>query len=85
MARLLANIPVLKSGLPPVIIPKEGRKQYIDALSAYHFAVGRIQAGKQLLPNQDVLQPFTSFCEQAWQETIFLVDEAREKQQARRQ
>lgn len=84
MARLLANIPVLKSGLPPVIIPKEGRKQYIDALSAYHFSVGRIKAGDKLLPNQDALQPFTSFCEQAWQESLALVEEVRKKQRERR-
>ncbi len=83
IARLLANVPVLKSGLPPVIIPKEGRKQYIDALSAYHFAVGRIKAGDQLLPNQDALQPFTTFCEQAWQESFDLVEEVRKKQRER--
>ncbi len=83
LARLIANIPVLKSGLPPIIIPKERRKQYIDALSAYHFSVGQIKAGDSLLPNQDVLQPFTLFCEQAWDESLALVEEVRQKQWAR--
>ncbi len=83
MARLVANLPVLKAGLPPIIIPREQRKQYIDALSAYHYAVGQIQAGDPLLPEPDKLQPFNAFCEQAWQESISLVDEVRKKQQRR--
>ncbi|MBU0463013.1 MAG: Fic family protein [Proteobacteria bacterium] len=85
MARLIANIPVLKSGLPPIIIPRQQRKQYIDALSAYHFSVGQIKAGDTLLPNQDALQPFTIFCEQAWEESLVMVEEIQRKQQARQQ
>ncbi len=83
LARLVSNLPVLRSGLPPIIIPREQRKQYIDALSAYHFAVGQIQAGDELLPQPDKRQLFTELCEQAWQESILLVEEARKKQQAR--
>ena len=52
MARLIANIPVLKSGLPPIIIPRERRKEYIDTLAAYHFKAGQIQANGELLPNK---------------------------------
>lgn len=84
LARLIANIPVLMAGLPPIIIPRELRKGYIDALSAYHFAVGQIRTGGELLPEPDKLQPFTVFCRQAWQASIDLVDEARKKQQARK-
>ena len=29
-ARLLANVPLLKSGLPPIIISKEKRREYIQ-------------------------------------------------------
>jgi len=85
LARLIANIPVLKSGLPPIIIPRQQRKQYIDALSAYHFSVGQIKAGESLLPNQDALKLFTIFCEQAWGETFALVEEIRQKQRSRQQ
>jgi len=83
MARLVANIPVLKSGLPPIIIPREQRKEYIDLLSAYHNSVGRIQKDGELIPKPDELLPFIKFCEQVWQESIMLVDEARKKQQNR--
>ncbi|MCP4682288.1 MAG: Fic family protein [Desulfobacterales bacterium] len=83
LARLIANVPVLKSGLPPIIISQKKRKQYIDALSAYHFSAGQIKADDMLLPNQDALQPFTIFCEQAWGESLALVEEIQEKQAAR--
>ncbi|RLC14878.1 MAG: Fic family protein [Deltaproteobacteria bacterium] len=85
LARLIANIPVLKSGLPPIIIPKQQRKQYIDALSAYHFSVGQIKAGDSLLPNFDALQPFTLFCEHVWEGSLNLVEEIQQKQRARQQ
>ena len=70
LARLLANIPVLKAGLPPIIIPKTQRKTYIDALSAYHMVAGQALKEKELLPCPDALGPFVSFCEQAWEESL---------------
>lgn len=83
MARLIANIPVLKAGLPPIIIPKESRKEYIDILAAYHFSKGQVLAGTQLLSDPEKLQEFTLFCKQAWQESLSLVEVARQKQQGR--
>ncbi len=83
LSRLAANIPVIKAGLPPIIIPKEQRKAYIDALSAYHFAAGQIRAGDALLPEPEKLLPFIALCKQAWEESISLVEEALKKQQAR--
>jgi Fic family protein len=85
LARLVANIPVLKAGLPPIIIPREERKAYIDALSAYHHAVGQIRAGDMLLPDAGDLEGFTDFCQKAWQSSMNLVDEVRRKQKARRE
>ncbi len=84
LARLISNVPVLKSGLPPIIIPQKQRKQYIDALSAYHFSAGQIKAGDTLLPNQDALESFTIFCEQAWGETFDLLEEIQRKQRDRK-
>ncbi|MCF8074774.1 MAG: Fic family protein [Desulfotignum sp.] len=83
LARLVANIPVLKAGLPPVIIPKEQRKAYIDALSEYHHSAGQIKKGDELLPDPNGLKLFTSFCEQAWKISLFLVDEIHQKQRTR--
>ncbi|WP_286819175.1 Fic family protein [Desulfobacter sp. UBA2225] len=83
MARLVANLPVLKAGLPPVIIPREQRKAYIDALSQYHYAVGQIEKGGELLPEPETLKPFAAFCEQVWHISMDLVDEIHRTQRNR--
>lgn len=83
LARLIANIPVLKAGLPPVIIPRQQRKEYSDTLSEYHFSAGQIRKGDRLLPDRNSLKPFRSFCEMAWKESLALVEEIKEKQLAR--
>jgi len=83
LARLIANIPVLKSGLPPVIIPVEQRKQYIDYLSAYHFAAGQMKLKDTLLPNQVELKLFISFCEYAWEGSFALVEKIQQMQHNR--
>jgi Fic family protein len=83
LARLVANIPVLKAGLPPIIIPKEQRKAYIDALSEYHYSAGQIKKGDELLPDLNGLKSFISFCEKVWKISLSLVDEIHQKQRAR--
>ena len=83
IARLVANLPVLRAGLPPIIIHGEQRKEYIDALSIWHFTAGQIKIGEELLPEPDKLEPFTALCRQAWQATIELVEEVRKRQEER--
>ncbi|MCP4668864.1 MAG: Fic family protein [Deltaproteobacteria bacterium] len=85
MARLIANIPVMRAGYPPIIIPKERRQEYIDALSEYHLAVGTVTARDELLPDVDKLERFNRFSAESWAESIKLVDEARNKQEERNQ
>jgi Fic family protein len=83
LARLVANLPVIRSGLPPVIIPRQQRKEYMDILAAYHFHTGRIKAGDELVPDLDALKPFTGLCEQAWEKSFRIVENIREKQRER--
>jgi Fic family protein len=83
MARLIANVPVIRAGYPPVIIPKERRQEYIEALSEYHLAVGTITAESELLPKVDKLDRFKQFCAKSWSESIKLVDDAHKKQRER--
>ena len=83
LARLVANFPVLKAGLPPIVVPREQRQQYIKALSDYHYTVGQVRAGDDLLPQKEKLQSFTDFCRQAWQATRELVEAAHERQRQR--
>jgi Fic family protein len=76
MARLLANLPVLKSGYPPIIIPSERRLEYIRFLSEYHYEVGSAKKGTPLLPEPDKLLEFKSFCADAWKASKILVEQA---------
>lgn len=85
MARLIANVPVIMAGYPPVIIPKERRQEYIEALSEYHLAVGTVTAQSELLPDVAKLDRFRRLCDESWSESIKLVDNARRKQQERNQ
>lgn len=83
IARLVANIPVIKAGHPPIIIPNEHRQEYIEALSEYHLAAGTVTAGEELLPEFEKIVRIKKFCSESWSESIKLVEEARKKQQAR--
>lgn len=76
LARLVANIPVLRAGFPPVIIPREGRREYIAALTEYHHQVGTLTDDGELLPNVEALARLTTFCSAAWAESNRLVDNA---------
>ncbi len=85
MARLIANVPVISAGYPPIIIPKERRQEYIEALSEYHLSVGTVTGRSELLPDVNKLDKFKRFCAESWSESIKLVDNARRKQQERNQ
>ncbi|MDL1982620.1 MAG: Fic family protein [Deltaproteobacteria bacterium] len=85
MARLIANVPVIRAGYPPIIIPKERRQEYIEALSEYHLSVGTVTARSELLPDVNKLDRFKQFCAESWSGSIKLVDNARRKQQERNQ
>jgi Fic family protein len=85
MARLIANIPVIIAGYPPIIIPKEQRREYIASLSEYHLAAGTVTARNELLPDVEKLNRFKRFCAKSWSGSIKLVDNTRKKQQARNQ
>ena len=83
MARLIANIPIIRAGYPPIIILKERRQEYIEALSEYHLAAGTVTARSELLPKVDKVDRFKRFCAESWSESIKLVDDAHGKQKKR--
>lgn len=83
MARLLANVPVLKSGYPPIIIPNENRLEYIRFLSEYDFQVGPAEKGAPLIPEPDKLLEFKSFFGNAWGATKQLAERAHQEQRKR--
>ncbi len=83
IARLVANIPVLKSGFPPIIIPKERRREYIMSLTEYHLAAGIPKPGLPLVPETEKLEKFKIFCAESWKSSMELVRAAQEKQKER--
>ena len=83
IARLLANLPVLRGGHPPITISAEDRLEYINVLWDYQWQVGRIERKADLLPQHPALDRIRTFFEGQWRGTIALLEEARARQRAR--
>ena len=83
LARLIANVPLLNAGLPPLVIPKEERRVYIDTLARYQRRIGRITPATGVWPSPLELAPFTDFCQHCHATTRRLVDRAFEQQRLR--
>lgn len=83
LARLLGNLPLLKSGWPPLLIAPENRVQYLDCLWNYQTAVGVIKGRGSLLPPHPELQTFKWFLKNEWQASFELVEGAREQAKLR--
>jgi len=83
LARLLSNIPVLRSGHLPVVIDVRDRKAYIDILAQYELASGQLTADTGVWPAEGQEVPFRAFCQRSYRATRHLVEQASE-QQARR-
>lgn len=78
LSRLLANLPVLFAGYPPIVIPAESRVEYIRSLWIYQRTVGVVSAANpELLPQPELLADFKALVRSAWQKTLDLVAEAR--------
>lgn len=84
MARLLANLPVLRSGFPPIVIDRSRRQDYIRLLSSHDLEVGVVRATQPLLPASTRRQEFLAFCRTCWTTSLQLVDEMRQRQNARK-
>jgi len=63
IARLVANLPVLVAGFPPIVIPMERRQDYIDSIRASE--------------EDGDTEPFRELVRQSWQTTVDLVRDAR--------
>ena len=78
LARLLANLPVLHAGHVPIVVPKEGRADYIRALWTYQRAVGTVSlAAPALLPEPERLDALKILLRSWWRPTLDLVAEAK--------
>ena len=83
LARLLSNGPVLKAGFPPILISAGRRRYYYKALDAFKLTNGRAERNTDLNLCDESLVGFCQFCRSCWRDTLILVAEARQKQEAR--
>jgi len=77
IARLIANLPLLKCGYPPLLIALTRRVEYIDLLWSYENSVGVIKPDDTLLPPHAALSAFKTLLREEWRESLQLVEEAR--------
>jgi Fic family protein len=74
MARLLANLPVLKAGFPPIVIPTAEKNNYRAAISEQQEKITDLPRLVSL--NKIDSSGFTALCEGYWSETIALINTA---------
>ncbi len=77
VARLIANLPVLRGGYPPIVLPLQRRSDYIDLLWEYQNAVGKVQRDSRLVPPHPAIDRFKSLLNAEWRHTVTLVTAAR--------
>lgn len=83
IARLVANLPLLNAGLPPIVIATEDRKRYMEVLAAYQRRVGEITIKTGVWPDAESLHEFSVFCGASYGVTQDLVAQARRQQDKR--
>jgi Fic family protein len=77
IARLIANLPLLKAGLPPLVIPQTQRREYIQILANYQITIGQLNAISGVWPDMKQLKEFEQFCATVYAITKDLVENAR--------
>ena len=85
MARLLANLPVLKAGCPPIVINQSQRQEYIRILSQYEMKVGEPNLDQVLLPEAEEVSMFQKLCKDNWKGSLDLLDEINKIMKSRNQ
>ncbi|MFP5212298.1 MAG: Fic family protein [Acidobacteriota bacterium] len=83
IARLISNLPCLKSGYPPIIIDKAKRYDYIKALAEYQRVNGVPDRDTPLVHEDAAFKAFSSFCRDCWNDSIALVERAHALQRDR--
>lgn len=76
MARLLANLPVLRGGFPPIVINVKNRAHYIDLLWGYATDIGTLRRDSEWVPPHKNVDQFMALLRGDWNETLELLDAA---------
>lgn len=83
VARLIANVPVLHAGFPPIVVPTEARQGYKQMISDYQATIPDLSELKDLgtLPDNVERQHFREMCQSYWEPTQTLLRQAQTMQQ----
>lgn len=85
MARLLANVPVLASGQPPLLVRAERRGDYIRLLGDYTVKCGSPKVGETLVLQGKERDALIEFFQAEWQPTQDMVQDFWDRQKKRKQ
>ncbi|MHB1100764.1 MAG: Fic family protein [Burkholderiales bacterium] len=85
IARLISNLPVLRAGYPPLVVPTDARHEYRRAISDYQSTIPSLDSLKDLdtLPDNEERRQFIDLCKGYLEPTMALVRESRAMQQKR--
>lgn len=83
MARLLANIPLLSCGLPPLLIDASKRSTYISLLAENDMQSGTPGTDEPFSIKTDAFKNLSAFFNDCWEATWSLVERFRNKQLSR--
>jgi Fic family protein len=83
LARLLANIPLLEFGMPPLTINPEKRKLYMTLMGDYTIARGTVLPGDPLVIHSSEFAALHNFFMSEWKASLDLIDEFKSRQCSR--
>lgn len=83
LARLVANIPLLRAGMPPLLISKEERRTYINLLGDYTLSIGQITQDDKIIKKGKEYNALKSFFQTQWQTTLKHVKDFHQRQNDR--
>ena len=73
MARILSNIPLLAHGLPPLMIERERRAEYLSSLGEYGLSIPPLSPESGVWPEAGRSTLFHAFCKQSYEHTSDII------------
>lgn len=84
IARLIANVPIISAGFPPLVISREHRFQYIDLLGKYTLEnKTACLSDQELLPDTRWMIEFKKFLKLEWRQSLEILENIQELQKKR--
>ena len=83
LARLVANIPLLRAGMPPLLISKDQRRNYINLLGDYTLTIGQLSPEQGTVKQGTERNALKEFFAHQWQTTLNHVADFQHRQNQR--